>query len=879
MSTGTFDTGSGRGIALPADLERRLHAFRRLVWRVKVVEAVCGALFGFLLGYAILFGLDRVMETPQWARLAVFAAAVASCAVVPLAFHRWIWNHRAPEQVARLIARRFPSMGDQLLGIIEIVREFSAGRGAGTGRSRALCEAAVGQVAAQAARYDFAEAVPHARHRLWMGLAALPVAAAVAAAVLAPDAATNAWQRFLTPWKAVERFTFARVGKLPAEVVVPHGEPAPLVVGLTDDTQWRPGQASVRIRGQKPLAAGLEESRYAFTLPPQLQDSQAALAVGDARQKVRVKPMFRPELTGVQADVKLPDYLKRPAPLRQDVRGGMVAPVKGSAVTLAVTANRDLATATVDGAPVTPEGATVRTAAVEATTDRKVSIEWQDAHGLVGAKPLVVTVAPRDDEAPSVTTLDLPPGREMLLSSDTLRFKIAVRDDFGVRRVGIEWEGAADDPNVVADKGDRLLQQGGPEAEALEVAATFCPDALGIRPQPIVLRAFAEDYLPGRGRAYSTPMMIYVVDRAEHALIVNERLNRWRTQASEVRDAEMRLLAENVDIRSLSADALGSSETRDRIERQAAAEDAQARRMDRLVDDGAKLVQEAVKNPEFDPQTLQKLADDIKTLDDIGANRMPSVADLLKQAAAAKMASALGKPGDNTLAQNEPRNGGQPGEGKPGEGKPGEGKPGEGKPGEGKSGEGKSGEGKSGEGKSGEGKSGEEKQRPGDQSSAVGEAGSASRPGPDGSGGWADGTPGQQGTAPPDGPPARETEWGEQDLAHARNAADLAIEHLRKDVDAGRSEVLDQLGWTREQARAFLDRWESMRRTAESDDPRRRGEFERALRSLGLRPNRVRTTRDVPADVKGGQAEGRRTRPPSEYREQFKAYTQGTTEE
>jgi hypothetical protein len=31
--------------------------------------------------------------------------------------------------------------------------------------------------------------------------------------------------------------------------------------------------------------------------------------------------------------------------------------------------------------------------------------------------------------------------------------------------------------------------------------------------------------------------------------------------------------------------------------------------------------------------------------------------------------------------------------------------------------------------------------------------------------------------------------------------------------------------------------------------------------------------------VKGGQAEGRRTRPPSEYREQFKAFTQGTTEE
>jgi hypothetical protein len=38
----------------------------------------------------------------------------------------------------------------------------------------------------------------------------------------------------------------------------------------------------------------------------------------------------------------------------------------------------------------------------------------------------------------------------------------------------------------------------------------------------------------------------------------------------------------------------------------------------------------------------------------------------------------------------------------------------------------------------------------------------------------------------------------------------------------------------------------------------------------------VRSSRDVPTDVKGGQAEGRRSRPPSGYREQLKAYLQGT---
>jgi hypothetical protein len=119
-------------------------------------------------------------------------------------------------------------------------------------------------------------------------------------------------------------------------------------------------------------------------------------------------------------------------------------------------------------------------------------------------------------------------------------------------------------------------------------------------------------------------------------------------------------------------------------------------------------------------------------------------------------------------------------------------------------------------------------------------------------------------------------ERGDQELADARNATDLAIKHLRDSVEAGQTDVLDQLGWTPDQARQFLDRWESMRRQAGSGDARKRIEFERAVKSLGLRPDGVRSSRAVTADPRGGQTEGRRSRPPSEYREQLKAYLQST---
>ena len=146
-----------------------------------------------------------------------------------------------------------------------------------------------------------------------------------------------------------------------------------------------------------------------------------------------------------------------------------------------------------------------------------------------------------------------------------------------------------------------------------------------------------------------------------------------------------------------------------------------------------------------------------------------------------------------------------------------------------------------------------------------------------GAGGKGGGEQGVQPANPDAAPPNKKMEWTDQDLAHARNAADLALEHLRDAVNGGKRDVLDALGWTPEQARTFLDRWEAMRRQADTGDATAKGRFERTLESLGLRPDGVRSSRDVPADAKGGQAEGRRSRPPADYRDQFRAFLQGTS--
>ena len=122
-------------LRLPASLQTQLYAFRRRVWTIKLAEVAALAVVAVMVAFLCVFALDRLWDTPRWLRLGIFAAAICGCAIVPFHLHRWVWRRRRLEQLARLLTSKLPRLGDQLLGIIELVH--SDGEQA---RSRALCE-------------------------------------------------------------------------------------------------------------------------------------------------------------------------------------------------------------------------------------------------------------------------------------------------------------------------------------------------------------------------------------------------------------------------------------------------------------------------------------------------------------------------------------------------------------------------------------------------------------------------------------------------------------------------------------------------------------------------------------------------------------------
>jgi hypothetical protein len=628
-----------RRLELPESLRLQMLAFRRRVWAIKLVEAGCGAAFGVLTAYLVTFLLDRVWDTPAGVRTGIFVAALVACAILPVVLHRWIWRQRRLEQLARLLSRTYPSIGDQLLGIIELVHSESE-----QARSITLCEAAVQQVAEQARSRDFTDAVPNPKHRRRAALALGALAVGLGLLALYPAAAANAWARFLMPWRDTPRYTFAMVEELPDRLVVAHGEPFTLTVRLAEHTASRPGQAEARVGVQPPVVARLVDGQYGFELPPQIEPVDLDLRVGDFAKRVRVEPTLRPELTGVMADVALPEYLGRPEASKKDVRGGTLSVVKGSRATFVATATRELAAAKVDGRPVTPQGATVTSPTTVVEGNRQVEFQWQDQFRLGGKEPFVLTINGLEDEAPSLMCDGLP-SRKVVLDSEQLGFKVTARDDYGVKRVGMEWRGLDKINFKNPAAGERILSAGGPDKEMLELTGTFSAKALGIEPQPIQVRLFVEDYFPGRERVYSPAYVLYVLNAEQHAIWLTEQLSKWHRQSLDVRDRELQLFETNKQLRQLSAKELNQPDTRRRIENQAEAERSNGRRLSNLVANGEDLVKQAMRNPEFGVGHLEKWAEMLQILKDISANRMPSVADLLKQAAQAP-----------NVAQNTPSN-------------------------------------------------------------------------------------------------------------------------------------------------------------------------------------------------------------------------------
>lgn len=138
------------------------------------------------------------------------------------------------------------------------------------------------------------------------------------------------------------------------------------------------------------------------------------------------------------------------------------------------------------------------------------------------------------------------------------------------------------------------------------------------------------------------------------------------------------------------------------------------------------------------------------------------------------------------------------------------------------------------------------------------------------------GTDGGRERRPTPSAPEEEMAADEANLSYARKATDMVLRHLKDEEHNPDPELLDKLGWTRDDLAEFLRRWDALEKSA-NQSPAGKREFDEALRSLGLRDpaNRRRaggTTSDNQRDLRDA---GNRTAAPPRYRDLFDAFRKG----
>lgn len=626
---------SNDDLPLPPRLEEKLEVFKERLWSVKMAEGALAGLVGLCFSYLVVFFLDRFVDTPTWLRTVLLVSGFGVPALgLPLLWHRWVWRQRSLTQAARLLKRRYPGLGDELLGVIELAHNHPGGN------SLVLIEAAMRQVDERAGNEDFSHAIPARGYGRWLLSAVGALVVSSLLLTLVPDAARNALVRWISPWKMVERYTFAQLKPVADTLVVPYAEAFELSPTLTDGTEWKPDSATVKLPGKTRLSSPRSAENYEFTIPPQREGGTLSLRVGDAREKITVEPLPRPELTAVEAVIRLPDYLRYTKDPVLPVRSGVISIVEGSTATIRATASRDLAEASTDGEAAQIDGAVFSTAPIQVETPISRTFTWSDIHGLQAKSPLKLTINPAEDAAPDIFANQVGT-RHVVLEDEVITFDISAADDFGLREIGLEWRaiGGAESPET-AEAGEKPVAAGEPEKTSVQTLGTFSAKREGVAPQTLEIRAFATDFLPNRERSYTPAFVVHVLSPQDHAKWLTEEFSKWFRNAREVYEREQQLHEANLALRKLGAAELDEPENRRRLQEQASAESGNARRLDALNRSGRSLVEEATRNTEFDAKRLESWADMMLALDLIAKERMPSVADLIQQASRAPGAGA-----------------------------------------------------------------------------------------------------------------------------------------------------------------------------------------------------------------------------------------------
>ena len=626
--------------SLPASLKAQLDGLRLKLRWTEGSRAIFSALGALLISWIVVFGSDRLWDTPQ-PLLVLFSLTgwAATAWVLALGYRLAISQPRYDENLAKTAQSRFPSLGDRMLGVIELCdpnKETSK-------HSAALREAAVAQVAEETARYDLGKAVDmRLAKRVGVAFAALASLATVCSTFM-PQATGNALKRWANPFDPVPRYTFASLTSFPVEKFVARGEPFQILCTIDPESFWLPAEATLTNSEGKEFVASLNGSSYLFEFEGLLETESFHLKTGDASGQLEVTPLIRPSLKKIHAIIKYPDYLGYETEHREVTGSTITAPI-GSSVTIEGLANRPLGQVVMFGenGQAMGEGSidlnrfTLNLGKIENAKSNK--LVWRDLHNLSCSGPRNLELIAKKDEPPKV---DFPGvGNTMaIVETEIFEVRTEARDDFGIQDIALSWILQ----NTGAEEVEKVAREWNLESRSNRTAEgthAFSPALLEAPAgSTIAIRARTTDWRKDAEPVFSRVIFAEIVSIEAHAELIRARMEDLLSKLSEIARLEENVLIETLKLEAMDPEKAGEESSKRKTEATAEKQEDLAKQLNSMSKEGMENLREAMKNPVFDEETLKEWSETMQSMKELSEGKMQEASQQLSQAASSQSQS------------------------------------------------------------------------------------------------------------------------------------------------------------------------------------------------------------------------------------------------
>ena len=173
---------------------------------------------------------------------------------------------------------------------------------------------------------------------------------------------------------------------------------------------------------------------------------------------------------------------------------------------------------------------------------------------------------------------------------------------------------------------------GAPNQRRISGVVHFSPKTRNIPAQKLQIRAFVEDYFPGRGRLYSEPIILHILTKDEQAQLLKDQFDRIIGELEDAARREQNNFDENRRIEQEGAEKLQEEDNLERLEQQELNEAESIEKMTELSQRMEELLGEALKNGEVAPETMQKMAETMQKMQELSQEDMPKVEKQLQEA-------------------------------------------------------------------------------------------------------------------------------------------------------------------------------------------------------------------------------------------------------